>query len=189
MAVQPTKLCFTVNDYYRMAEAGIFAEDARLELVNGEVIEMTPIGSRHAACVKKLTELLYNSLSKKVQIGVQDPILLNDFTEVRPDISLLRRKKDFYAKRHPNANEVYLVIEIADTSITYDRSIKLPLYAQAGIAEIWIIDLQNEVVEISSDPDGGDFLKKTIYKTGESVRSNIFPELIIPVNEILIKES
>src|SRR5438067_1710908 len=134
-AFAPPRL-FTVADYYRMAEAGILKEDDRVELIEGEVVAMSPIGSRHAACVAKLQALLHRVFSAEpVIVWVQNPLHLSEYSEPQPDLSVLRARDDFYAKNQPTAADVLFVIEVAESSLMYDHHTKLPLYARSGIAE------------------------------------------------------
>lgn len=136
MSLQVAKHFFTVAEFERMGKAGIFSEDARVELIEGEIVEISPIGSRHAACVKRLSMYLSRALGDKFIISTQDPIQLDDFTQPQPDVALLQRRQDFYESAHPKPQDVLLLIEVADTTVDYDRLIKLPLYARAGIPEV-----------------------------------------------------
>jgi hypothetical protein len=133
----------SVDEYHRMARAGILPEDSRVELINGEIIDMAPIGSRHAGTVLQLTNLLNQALRGTAMVWVQNPIHLDPHTEPQPDLALLRPRDDFYKTAHPRAADVLLVIEVADTSLHYDREIKIPLYARHGIPEVWLVDLLN----------------------------------------------
>src|ERR1041384_8418450 len=123
MSVQIQKHYFSVDDYYRMAEAGVFSEDARVELIEGEVIEMSPIGNRHAGCVIRLNALLNRKVGTSAFVSVQNPVRLSDFSEPQPDIALLKPRDGFYSQSHPTAADVLLVIELAETSVDYDRSV------------------------------------------------------------------
>jgi len=138
----------TADDYHRMAKAGIFAEEDRVELIEGEIIEMAPIGSQHAAYVARLQKLLEHSAGDQAIIWIQNPVVLNDQSEPEPDICLLRPRTDFYASAHPHPADVLLIIEVADTSLAYDRDVKLPLYARHGIPEVWILDLENRCLHV-----------------------------------------
>lgn len=148
----PERHRFSVAAYHRMADAGLFGEDDRVELVEGEIIDMAPIGSRHAACVSRLNRLLVNGLGDRAVISVQSPVRLGDLSEPQPDIAVLVPRDDFYAGAHPGPADVILVVEVADTTLAWDRDVKLPLYAGAGVAETWVIDLTAETVEISAGP-------------------------------------
>src|SRR2546426_2118990 len=144
MSITLEKRRFTVDEYHRMAEAGIFSEDESVELLEGEIVEMTPISSRHAACVNKLTRLFTRELGERVVVSVQNPVALTETSEPQPDLALLRPRADFYAAGHPGPEDVLLMVEVADTSATSDRAVKVPLYARAGIEEVWLIDLQKK---------------------------------------------
>lgn len=144
----------TVGDYYRMGEAGIFTPDARVELIEGEIIDMAPIGTRHGSAVKRLVALLTAALGARVIVAVQDPLRLSDLSEPEPDLMLLKPRADFYADAHPGAADVLLLIEVADTSARYDREIKLPLYARYGVPEVWIVDLEARLLRLYRDPAG-----------------------------------
>lgn len=185
-AFTPLRL-FTVAEYHRMADAGIFTEDDRVELIEGEVVAMSPIGPRHAACVKKLAALVRDRTSSQALIvGVQDPIRLSDTTEPLPDISILRPRDDFYAEGHPGPSDVLVLLEVADASVMYDRSTKLPLYARSGIAEVWLVDLVKNIVEVDSSPGPTGYAKQERFERGALVSSHSLPELAIAVDEILI---
>jgi Uma2 family endonuclease len=147
---------FTRAEYYRMAEVGILREDDRVELVKGEIVEMSPIGRRHKAFVINLSQLLFGRLAGRALVNVQSGIVLSDDSEPEPDITVLRRRDVPYKEREAHADDVLLLIEVADSSLAYDRSTKLQLYAQAGIAEYWVVDCTAEVVEVyrGPGPDG-----------------------------------
>jgi Uma2 family endonuclease len=160
---------FTVAEYARMHEVGIFAEDERVELLDGEVCEMSPVGSIHAAIVKRLNVLLSRSVGDTAIVSVQDPIRLDDWSEPQPDIALLTYRDDFYANALPGADDVLLVIEVSDTSLAYDRDEKLPRYAAAGIPEVWIVDVAHDRVEQYTQPRGNNYRMKLLVERGESV--------------------
>ena len=160
MTTQPQGRVFTVGEYYRMAEANILTEEDRVELIAGQIVAMSPIGSRHAACVKRLNLLLGKMIGDSMLLGVQDPIALDAYSEPEPDLVLLRPRADFYATAHPAAGDVLLAIEVADTSASYDREVKVPLYAQAGIPEVWLIDLQKDRIEVYACPQGNAYQQR-----------------------------
>src|SRR5438552_13539404 len=139
---------FTVSDYYRMAEAGIIREDERVELLNGEIVQMSPTGSNHSACVARLYTLMFRLVGNNALVWAQNPISLSELSEPVPDVALLKPRSDFYAKRHPQPSDVLLLIEVSDSTLKYDRRVKVPSYAQAGIPEVWIVNLQEEIIEI-----------------------------------------
>ena len=148
----PSTKKFSVEEYHQMINVGVLKEDDLIELIRGEILEMSPVGLRHASCVKKLNYLFAQKLGNKVIIGVQDPIKLNDYSEPQPDLVLLKPRKDFYASSHPTPDDIFLLIEVADSSIEYDRNIKLPLYAENKISEVWLIDLNQNLLEVHQNP-------------------------------------
>jgi Uma2 family endonuclease len=141
-----------VHEYHQMGAAGIFGEDARVELIDGEIIDMPPIGSPHAAAVKRLVDRFGQVLGQSAILSVQDPVHLDDFNEPEPDIALLRRRDDYYAAAHPTAADVLLIVEVAESSLRYDRDKKLPLYARAGIPETWLVDLTGRALWVYRQP-------------------------------------
>jgi Uma2 family endonuclease len=185
MSVQIARKHFTVSEYYRMAETGIISEDDRVELIEGEVIEMTPIGIAHAACVKRLITLITRSTLTSIQLSIQDPIHLNQFSEPQPDIALLKFRQDYYNNSHPTASDVLLIIEVSDTSADYDRNIKLPLYAAAGILEVWLVDLNREVLEVYLQPGGRGYQIMKEYHHGEALSPQFHSALTLKVDDIL----
>ncbi len=185
MTIPPRKYRFTVHDYHRMAEAGILGEDDRVELIEGEIIEMSPIGSRHAGCVNRLTRLLVRGVGNRAVIGAQNPVRVSDLSEPQPDIAVLEPRADDYAGRHPEPADVLLLIEVADTSLAADRDVKAPLYAVSGIAEYWIVDLENGAVDVFRDPTPQGYRTTHRARRGETLRPLAFPELTIAVGEIV----
>jgi Uma2 family endonuclease len=185
MAVQFQKRHFNVDEYYRMAEAGIFTEDDRVELIEGEIIDMSPIGSYHAGCVNQLSSLLNQKVGQVAVVQVQNPIRLDDFSAPQPDIALLKPRADFYRRSHPTPSDVLLVIEVADTSVDYDRHVKLPLYARAGIPEAWLVILPKDIIEVHSQPQNGKYQKVQRLKRGKTLTSPTIPGLALSVDEIL----
>src|SRR5256885_12139959 len=146
MSRQLAKHWITVDEYERMGEAGIFHPDDRLEILEGGVYEMSPIGSLHAACVDFLITALGELAQRRFIVRGQNPIRLDDFSEPQPDIALLRQRDDFYRHAHPTPADVLLIIEVADSTLESDRAYKIPLYAQATIAECWLVNLPEEQI-------------------------------------------
>jgi Uma2 family endonuclease len=137
MAVQPTRYRFTRADYYRMAEAGILGEGDRVELIEGEIYRMSPIGPMHAGGVDRLNRLFSRTFGDAVIVRVQNPVVLDDYSEPEPDLTLLRPRADFYTGEHPNPEDILLAVEVADSSADWDRRVKAPLYVRSGIPELW----------------------------------------------------
>jgi Uma2 family endonuclease len=138
---RPRRHRLTVDDYYRMAEVGILDPDARVELIDGEIIDMVPPGSPHAATVTYLTHVLMSAVANRALVRVQNPVRLSRYSEPQPDLALLRRRDDYYRERHPQSDDVLLIVEVAATSLRYDRKKKVPLYERHGIPEMWLVDL------------------------------------------------
>jgi Uma2 family endonuclease len=175
---------FTVEEYHRMAEAGILTEDDRVELVRGEVVEMEPIGSRHAACVSRLNAL-FSPLHGQCVVAVQNPVRLDEQSEPEPDVALLRPDPDFYARRHPGPEDVLLAVEVAETSAEYDREVKLPLYAAAGVPEAWLVDLAADRILRARDPSADGYRRERTLRRSDTIMADAFPGMEIPVGEIL----
>ncbi|MFN7949534.1 MAG: Uma2 family endonuclease [Blastocatellia bacterium] len=185
MTLSLTRRPFTTTEYHQLIAAGVLTEDDRVELLNGEIIQMSAIGPRHAACVKRLIEFLSLKVRKFAIVASQDPIQLDDYSEPEPDISLLRRRADFYAEAHPTPADILIAIEVADTSLEYDRNIKLPSYAQAGIPEAWLVDLINDRIEVHSQPHNGIYQEVRIVQREQKVVSRSIPQLKLKAEDIL----
>jgi Uma2 family endonuclease len=185
METEVTKRLFTVDEYYRMGEAGIFGPEARLEIIEGEIIEMSPIGNRHAECVNRANALFSARLGSKVLVSVQNPILLNRHTELQPDIVLAKPRDDFYAGRRIAPEDTLLVVEVSDATLRYDLGRKLPLYAKSGVPEVWIENLQDDVVMIYRRPGPATYSTSMTLRRGESIVLDAFPEIPFQVDELL----
>ncbi len=169
---------WTVADYHKMGETGVLARDARVELVEGEIIEMAPIGSGHAGRVKRLNDLLSSRLHGKAIVSVQDPVVLGDRSELQPDIAVLRWRADYYASAHPQPADVLLVIEVADTTVRYDREVKIPLYARHGIPEAWLLDLPGRRLEVYRSPHSGGYARVDCHRQGQ-VSAGLLSEAVV----------
>ena len=185
MTVELAQRPFTVDEYYLMADAGILKEDDRVELIDGRIVSMSLGGSRHAACVKRLNALLGAVVQPTATVSVQDPIRLGQHSEPQPDVALLRPRDDFYSQNHPTPSDVLLVVEVADTSEDYDRDFKLPLYAKAGIPEVWIVCLRDDLVLVHSDPVRGAYRDVRQAGRGDSIEVRHLPHLTLSVADIL----
>ncbi len=185
MAVQLLRRRFTVDEYYRMADAGILHEDDRVELIDGEIVEMAPIGSRHAACVNRLAHLFSEKVSGRAIVSVQNPIHLGEHSEPQPDITLLSPQSDFYAGSHPRAADALLIVEVADTSRDYDREVKLPLYARSGVREVWLVDLEEDRVEVHREPAAGGYGVVRGVSRGEQLSPQSLSDVSLEANEVL----
>lgn len=176
---------FTVHDYYAMAEAGILHEDDRVELIEGEIIEMSPINAPHASHVKRLNQLFMSRLGARVTLGVQDPVRLSEYSEPQPDLALLQPRDDFYQRSHPTPDDVFLLIEVSDSTVEYDRQVKAPLYARSGVREMWLINLGAGQVEVYRNPSPDGYREQRYLQRGEAVAPLAFPEASFRVDEIL----
>jgi len=185
MSVQYKKHFFNVDEYYRMAEVGLLSEDDRVELIEGEIIEMSPVGSTHAGTVDRSNSFLNRKLGDTLIVRVQSPIRLDDFSEPQPDLALLKLRKDFYANSHPGPEDVLVVIEVADTSLDYDRNVKLPLYARGGIPEAWLMVLPKGIIEIHSQLRNGKYQKVQRLKRGKTLVSSAIPGFSCKVEDLL----
>ncbi len=185
MSIQLARRLFTVEEYHQMTRAGIFTEDDRVELIEGEIVEMTPIGSHHAACVRRLNRLFSQQIGERAFVSVQDPIQIGKHSEPQPDLALLRPHQDFYASAHPTPHDILLLIEVADSSLEYDREIKVPLYARAGIPEVWLVDLPEDRVLVYRQPAAQGYQEIGQVGRGEHLTPEAFPDLIVPVHEML----
>ena len=178
---------FTVEEYHRLGEVGLLHEDDRIELIDGELVEMAAIGIAHANAIVELDELANRTVRHVARISAQNPIHLGPRSEPQPDLALIRRRR--YSVTHPTPEDIFLVIEVSDSSLAYDRAIKLPLYAAAGIPETWIVDLNGLVIERHSGPREGRYTQIVIAAPGDTLASLILPAFIVSVAEILTPES
>ena len=179
----PKKL-FTVDEYYRMAEVGILDPDARLELLEGEIVEMSPVGVRHVACVNRATALFVKHLGEKTVVSVQNPVQLSRYTEPQPDIVVLKPRGDYYAGKKISWEDAFLVIEVSDTTLRRDRY-KLALYAKAGVSELWIEDLQHDAIFVYREPGPLGYRTSLELHRGDSISVFAFPDLIFKVEDLI----
>ena len=176
---------WTVDEYHRMGEVGILHPADRIELIDGEIIEMAPIGSPHVGSVFALNRLLAKAVPQDVIVSVQSPIEIGDRSEPEPDLALLRGRPDGYRTPPlPSAADVLLIIEVADSSLRYDREVKLPLYARQGIPEVWIVDLAAQAVVVHRKPENGAYADVTRHGPTETLQLSAFPNIHIPLGEI-----
>ena len=185
MAVELKRHRFTRAEYHRMAETGILSPDARVELIDGEIVEMSPIGGPHVAAVDRLNRIFTRGVGDDVIVRVQGPIALSNDGEPEPDVVLLRYREDFYADDHPSEEAVLLIVEVADTSESYDRRTKAPLYAQHGIPELWLVDLNRDFVTRFTEPGPDGYASTRIFRRGEWLSPLAFPDLKVAVDAIL----
>jgi Uma2 family endonuclease len=185
MRIEATKKLFTVDEYYRMAEAGILTREDRVELIDGEIIEMSPIGGRHLGCVNAANSAFNNAFHGKVVVSVQNPLQLSNYTEPEPDLVLLKFRKDSYRGKKPEAADALLVVEVADTTFAYDSRVKLPRYAAAGVPEVWIENLVDDLLMVYRNPEGKSYKTCLRLKTTDSVSVELFPDMVFVVSDFL----
>jgi Uma2 family endonuclease len=185
MSVQLIKRQFTIHEYHKMPEAGILKKSERVELIRGEIVKMSPIGRFHAACVNRLVRVLTRELGDRAIVAVQNPVELDDYSEPQPDIALLEPRPDFYASGHPKPADIFLVIEVADSTIKGDREIKIPLYAEDNIREMWLVDINEQCLEVYRQPTSNGYRQIEKFQRGQSLSISGFPDINIQVDEIL----
>lgn len=164
-----------------MAEVGVFAPDARLELIEGEIVEMAPIGSSHAGTVMILNRLLSRAAGDSAIVSVQSPLIVGDRSVPQPDLALLKPRADSYTRSHPTAADVLLVVEIADTTLAFDLGTKVPLYARAGIAEAWVVDLQERAVRVFRDPSASGYRTSFTATGNDALGATALPAVSLAV--------
>ena len=180
----PLRYSFTVAEYYAMADVGILSENDRVELLDGDIITMPPIGDWHAASVDRLNNVLAPLQQGRAIVRVQNPTRLNDISEPLPDVMLLRWRDDFYGGGHPGPADVLLLIEVSDSSIDYDRSDKLSAYARAGIREVWIVNREDQRIEAYTDPIDGDYANVRYAGRGENIAPDSFPDIVVEIDSL-----
>ena len=185
MATEISKRLFTVHDYHRMVDAGILSEDDRVELIGGEILSMSPIGPRHNAAARRATHALVRIVGDRAIVGVQGSVRLDEYDEPQPDIVLLRPKDDFYASRHAGPTDIFLIIEIADSSLGFDRTIKMRLYAQTAIPEYWVADVANECLFAHSDLHESTYRSILRFQRGDTIAPQLLSECRIPIDVLL----
>jgi len=184
MALRPLKGPFTVDAYQRLAEVGLLQEDERVELIDGQVVEMPPIGERHASCVRRLIRLFARHVLDLAVIDAQNPVVLGQRDAPQPDVTLLEPRVDAYA-RHPRAEDILLVIEVADTTVAYDRDVKLPLYARVGIPEAWLVDLDGDRIQVCREPAAGRYASVRTLSRGSRITPLRFPNMTVSADDLL----
>lgn len=176
---------FTLEEYHRMGEVGIFREKERVELIEGEIVEMSPIGSPHAATVDRIACVFSQKLGGRAIVRVQGPVQFADLvSEPLPDVTLLVPRRDFYASGHPGSSDILLVVEVTDTTVAYDRGVKL-LYARAGVAEVWLANVNTRRLEGYRQPGPNGYGESRVFQLDESLSIQSFPDVVFTVRELL----
>ncbi|MDD1635895.1 MAG: Uma2 family endonuclease [Methylococcaceae bacterium] len=183
--VNPTKHLTNLDEWRRLGEANIFPPGSRLELINGEILEMSPIGFNHAGHVIRLLNFFAPLVGNNALINSQNPLQLGDLSEPEPDFMLLKPNADFYSSRHPNADDVLLVVEVADSSLVFDQNQKLHLYALHGIPEYWLLNLNDLSLEVYRNPNGEVYAEKTTLRAGDVITLSQLNGISVRIADIL----
>jgi Uma2 family endonuclease len=183
-AIQVKRRRFTAAEYHRMVEASILTEEDRVELIDGEIRQMSPIDPVHAAGVNRLTHILTRQIGDRFVFSVQNPVQLDDHNEPQPDLAILRWHDDFYEQQLPTPGDVLLLIEVANTSLVYDRTEKLPRYAAAGIAEVWLVTVARHTIEQYANPIDGQYQLRKVLSRDMTLETTTIPDLALTMNQI-----
>ena len=181
----PAKHRFKVSEYYRMGETGVLRPDARVELLDGEIIDMSPIGPFHGGVTNHLSQIFTTTAKGRWIVTAGTPVHLDEYSEPQPDIMLVKPEADFYGRRHPEPSDVYLLIEVADSSLERDVEEKLPIYARSGIPEVWVVNLNDVTIEIYRQPDFTSYASKSVVTPGEFANPQAYPDVSIDVGDLL----
>ncbi|MEG3941124.1 Uma2 family endonuclease [Microcoleus sp. S36b_A3] len=185
MSVEMQRRLFTVQEYHLMNECGVFGENERVELIEGEIIQMAAIGRRHAARVDRLAEFFGDRVRKRAIIRVQNPISLGSGSEPQPDIALVQRRADFYEESLPNSEDILLLLEVSDSTVNYDRDVKVPNYSRSGIQEVWLWDLEANCLEVYRNPTANGYISVQKFERRETVSPLAFPDFVVSIDGIL----
>jgi Uma2 family endonuclease len=183
--VFPCYHLFTVEEWHKMGEIGLFSPDRRVELIEGEIIEMGPIGSSHAGCVSWLNNFFGTRVAGSAIVNMQNPIQLGHSSEPQPDLTILHLEPHFYRNKHPTPKDVLLLIEVSDSTLTYDRHVKKPLYARYGIIEYWVVNLKENCIEVYLNPQAQDYTLIHIMRRGDVITPSQLPHISVAVSDIL----
>ncbi len=184
MSYSPTLKLINTDEYYRMGEVGILTEKDRVELIHGKILEMSPIGSKDAATVDRISNVLKEYLSKDAIVRIQNPVHISDLSEPQPDIAILKPVDHYYAQQHPRPEDILLIVEVADTSLAYDREVKIPLYASAGIPVYWLVNLIEQEIEVYHTPVENAYKHRELCRKDDAITFSAF-NLAIRMDELL----
>ena len=184
--IEPTRRRISVREYMKMAESGIFAEGERVELIDGDIIEMVPIGNPHEARTSASNRFLAPLfIEGRAVLRVQGHVRLDENNRPEPDLVLLKWRDDLYENQSPAPEDILLLIEVSDTSLAFDRGVKLPLYARFDIPEVWIENIPERVVESYTNPVEGQYTESRIYRPGETITPGAFPDISLHISELI----
>jgi Uma2 family endonuclease len=185
MRMQSVRKLFTADDVVKMAEAGLFSEEERIELIDGEILEMTPVGDRHAGCVNRANAFMVEAFGRKAIVSIQNALRLNIYNMPQPDVVVLKPRADFYEAGGPTPADVLFLIEISDSTFRRDRNIKLPRFATYGIREVWIEDLKHDLILVFRDPEGNQYRTQLTFRRGDSISPLAFPKVTFRVDDLI----
>jgi len=185
MSTEISRRLFTVHDYHKMVHAGILREGDRVELIRGEIVTMSPIGTKHNGAVLRALNTLLRFVGDRALVGCQGSIRLDEYDEPQPDIYLLRPRSDFYASGHAGPSDLFLIVEMADSSLKYDQTVKMELYAETGVPEYWISDVEHECLFAYSEPTRSGYRTMRTLQRGDTITPELLPECVIPVDVLL----
>jgi Uma2 family endonuclease len=185
MSVRMQRRLFTVQEYHLMADAGVFRDDERVELIEGEIIQMPAFGARHASCVKRSIAKFRSIQETSAILDVHNPIQLTEISEPQPDVVLLQFRADDYATAHPMPHEVLLLVEVSDSTVDFDRTVKVPNYARSGIQEVWLWDLEANCLEVYREPMANGYISMQKFGRGEIISPLAFPDFEVSIDRIL----
>jgi Uma2 family endonuclease len=174
---------FSVDDYYRMAELGIFPPDARVELIKGAILTMSPVGGKRVTCVSSLMRRIDRQLDDTAIVNVQAPVHLDDDSQPEPDVAVVRVRA--YGREVPRPADVFLLVEVSDTTLAFDRDTKIPLYAASGIPEVWLVDLNAETVTRYTKPNAGAYDLQERFRRGDTLTIGALPSVTVAVDDVL----
>ena len=176
---------FTAAEFFRLVEIGVLAEGDRVELIQGDLIEMSPIYITHISTLNRLVWMLSNALGKQVILSVQNPVQLSEDNLPQPDVAVFRFQEKFYSEQHAKPEDILLIIEVADSSLRYDQRVKSKLYGTAGIADYWIVNLPERQIEVYREPRPNGYRTVTTYAPGETLSPLAFPDVVLQVEQIM----
>jgi Uma2 family endonuclease len=182
--ISPSTHKFTTQQYHLMHEAGVFAEGDRFELINGEIREMSPIGRKHVSCIIRLVKFFEKKLGDRAMVSAQNSVLLSNYAQPQPDIAVLKWRDDFYEEHLPTPDDILLIIEVADSTIAYDRDEKMPFYAAHGIPEMWLFNVNKKIIEGYTQPSASGYKRMQRYEQGEALSILAFPDVIFNWSEL-----
>lgn len=184
MTALPQRKVFTVEDYHKMIDAGVFAGNPNYELIEGEIVKKMTQGDFHIACVNRLTRLFGRFYNDEFILSVQNAVVIGDISEPEPDIALLKFQEDFYASGKADSDDVLLLIEVSDSTVKYDRNVKTRLYAEAGVVEVWIVNLPDQIIEVYSEPKKGKYQTIEKFDKKQTISPKSLPKVNLKVSDI-----